>query len=261
MEKEKKIIIIALVALIMALAIGIGYMLLNNVEYQTLALSNGTTIDAPKADDASWKEQGYGIRMYTSASKKTALTSFNSAENPNLAGAVGLAMARDALMNGSASVEKYKNYDLRENTVNGTHYYMVYISNNQTHDNVFIASENMDILKHMVDSLKFGNPKEVVNATAASQPTVSNNANTTNNSNKYSEEDMMRAAEFGYLTGYSDGYDNSYYYYDDSGDYDYSDDSYDYSSDSGYSSSSSSSDYYDDYDDSDYSESSSDEEY
>ncbi|MBR6993814.1 MAG: hypothetical protein IKH85_07050 [Methanobrevibacter sp.] len=261
MEKEKKIIIIALVALIMALAIGIGYMLLNNVEYQTLALSNGTTIDAPKADDASWKEQGYGIRMYTSASKKTALTSFNSAENPNLAGAMGLAMARDALMNGSASVEKYKNYDLRENTVNGTHYYMVYISNNQTHDNVLIASENMDILKHMVDSLKFGNPKEVVNATAASQPTVSNNANTTNNSNKYSEEDMMRAAEFGYLTGYSDGYDNSYYYYDDYSDYDYSDDSSDYSSDSGYSSSSSSSDYYDDYDDSDYSESSSDEEY
>ena len=218
-------------------------MLLNNVEYQTLALSNGTTIDAPKADDASWKEQGYGIRMYTSASKKTALTSFNSAENPNLAGAVGLAMARDALMNGSASVEKYKNYDLRENTVNGTHYYMVYISNNQTHDNVFIASENMDILKHMVDSLKFGNPKEVVNATAASQPTVSNNANTTNNSNKYSEEDMMRAAEFGYLTGYYDGYDNSYYYYDDSGDYDYSDDSSDYSD---YSSSSDSGSY-DDY--------------
>lgn len=246
MEKEKKIIIMALVALIMALSVGIGYMLLNNVEYQTLALSNGTTIDAPKADDASWKEQGYGIRMYTSASKKTALTSFNSAENPNLAGAVGLAMARDALMNGSASVEKYKNYDLRENTVNGTHYYMVYISNNQTHDNVFIASENMDILKHMVDSLKFGNPKEVVNATAASQPTVSNNANTTNNSNKYSEEDMMRAAEFGYLTGYYDGYDNSYYYYDDSGDYDYSDDSSDYSD---YSSSSSSSDSgsYDDY--------------
>ena len=226
MEKEKKIIIIALVALIMALSVGIGYMLLNNVEYQTLALSNGTTIDAPKADDASWKEQGYGIRMYTSASKKTALTSFNSAENPNLAGAVGLAMARDALMNGSASVEKYKNYDLRENTVNGTHYYMVYISNNQTHDNVFIASENMDILKHMVDSLKFGNPKEVVNATAASQPTVSNNANTTNNSNKY-----------------SDGYDNSYYYYDDSGDYDYSDDSSDYSD---YSSSSDSGSY-DDY--------------
>ena len=240
MEKEKKIIIIALVALIMALSVGIGYMLLNNVEYQTLALSNGTTIDAPKADDASWKEQGYGIRMYTSASKKTALTSFNSAENPNLAGAVGLAMARDALMNGSASVEKYKNYDLRENTVNGTHYYMVYISNNQTHDNVFIASENMDILKHMVDSLKFGNPKEVVNATAASQPTVSNNANTTNNSNKYSEEDMMRAAEFGYLTGYSDGYDNSYYY-DDSSDYD----DYDYSD---YGSSSSYDDEgYDDY--------------
>ena len=119
---------------------------------------------------------------------------------------------------------------------------MVYISNNQTHDNVFIASENMDILKHMVDSLKFGNPKEVVNATAASQPTVSNNANTTNNSNKYSEEDMMRAAEFGYLTGYYDGYDNSYYYYDDSGDYDYSDDSSDYSD---YSSSDSGS--YDDY--------------
>ena len=240
MEKNQKIIIIALVAVIIALGAGIGYALLNNVEYQTLALSNGTTIDAPKTDDAVWKEQGNGIRMYTSASKKTALTSFNSAENPNLVGAMGLAMARDAMMNGSVSSEAYKGYDIRENTINGTHYYMVYISNNQTHDNVFIGSGNLDILKHMIDSLKFGNPKEVVNATAASEPAVSNNANTTNDNNKYSEEDMMRAAELGYFTGYSDGYDDSYYYYDDYSSYDDYDSSYSSSSDS---SSSSSDDY------------------
>lgn len=230
MERERKFIIIALVAVILALLAGIGYMLFNNVEYQTLALSNGTTIEAPKTDDASWTEQGYGIRLYASESKKTALTSFNSAENPNLAGAMGLAMARDAMMNGSSSSETYKGYDIRENTVNGTHYYMVYISNNQTHDNIFIGSADLDILKHMIDSIKFGKPNEVVNATATSQPEVSSNANTTNDDNKFSEEDMRMAAELGYYTGYSDGYDDSYYDYSDYDDYDYSDSSYSSSS-------------------------------
>ncbi len=244
MEKERKYIIIALVVVIAALLAGIGYMMLNNVEYQTLALSNGTTIDAPKTNDASWTQQANGIRMYASSSKKTALTSFNSAENPNLIGAMGFAMARDAMMNGSASAEAYKGYDIRENTINGTHYYMVFISNNQTHDNIFIGSENLDILKHMIDSIKFGKPNEVLNATSTSQPEVVSNANTTNDPNKFTEEDMRMAAELGYYTGYSDGYDDSYYYYDYSDYDDYSD-----YSDSSYSSSSSSSESSSSYDD------------
>ena len=53
MEMDRKYIIIALVAVILALVAGIGYMLFFNVEYQTIALSNGTTIEVPKADDSN----------------------------------------------------------------------------------------------------------------------------------------------------------------------------------------------------------------
>ena len=238
MEKERKILIIALAAVIVALAAGIGYMLLNSsVEYQTINLSNGTTVEVPKTDDAKWTVDGYGIRTYSAPSKNTVLTSYNSEENPNLAGAMGFAVARDVLLNGSASVERYNGYEIQENNINGTDIYMVYISNNQTHDNILMGSKDLDVLKHMIDSLVFGDPNAVKNATATSEPVSSAPAkNTTDDKNKYSEEDLMDAAQYGYYTGYSDGYDDSYSYYDD-----YSYDDYDYD-DSSYSSSSYSSD-------------------
>lgn len=228
MERNKQYIL-ALVVVIVALAAGVGYMLFIHVDYETLALSGGTTIEAPKADDVEWMEDESGLKMYTSASRKTFLTSFNTAEYQDLAGALAFVAVRDALFNGTNSVETYGGYDIHETLINGTHFYIVYISNNQTHDNLFIGSQDLNILKHMIDSIRFGDPNVVKNATTASVPKKvvnKNNTNTTakHDKNKYSEDDLMDAARQGYYEGYSDGYDDSYYdyydYYDDSGYYD-----------------------------------------
>lgn len=223
MENNQKYIIIALAVVILALAAGIGYMLMNHgVEYQTISLSNGTTMEVPKADDANFTVNEYGIKMYTATSKKTSVMSFNSEENFNLVGAAGFALARDAFINGSSSVETYNGYDVRENTVNGTHYFVVYISNNQTHDNIFMGCCDLDILKHMIDSISFGQPaKAVKNATSESEPVVVNNNASTNDKNKYSQDDLARATQEGYYNGYVDGLDDSYLddYYDDYEDY------------------------------------------
>ena len=230
MEKNN-IIIIALIATIAVLGVCIGYAMMNpHVEYETVHISNGTTIDVPKANDASWVSDPNGIRTYTCESKHTIMMTFNSQEDMNLVGAGAFAMVRDALINGSKDVETYKNYQIKENTVNGTHYYITYISDNTTHDNIVIGSENLDILKHMLDSLILGPPGEgVANATVeqtqSSNPTPVNKS--TDNKNKYSEDDLMLAAQQGYYYGYSDGYDDSYYYdhydvdssYDDYEDY------------------------------------------
>lgn len=220
MEKNN-IIIIALIATIAVLGVCIGYALMNpQVEYETINISNGTTIAVPKTNDASWVSNPNGIRTYSCQSKHTVMMTFNSQEDLNLVGAAAFAMARDALINGSTDVEKYKNYQIKENTVNGTHYYITYISNNETHDNIVIGSENLDILKHMLDSLTLGPPGEgVLNATAeqtqSSNPTPVNKSTNNDDKKKYSEDDLMRAAEEGYYTGYSDGYVDSSYYYDD----------------------------------------------
>lgn len=228
MEKNK-IIIIALIAVVAVLAVCVGYALMNpHVEYEKINISNGTTIDVPKANDASWISDPSGIRTYTSQSKHTIMMTFNSQEDLNLAGAVAFAGIRDALLNGATDVEVYKTYQIKENTINGTHYYIAYISSNETHDNIVIGSEKLDILKHMLDSLVLGPPGEgVLNATVeqtqTSNPTPVNKTND-NNKNKYSEEDLMLAAQEGYYTGYSDGYDD-YAYYNDYDDYSY-DDSY-----------------------------------
>ena len=245
MEKNK-LIIIALIATIAILAISVGYALLfPSVEYEKINLSNGTTIDAPKADDASWTKDVNGIRTYACASKHTSMTSFNSQEDFSLVGAGGFALARDMLINGSKDVETYNNYQIKENTVNGTHYYIVYISNNATHDNIIIGSDSLDIIKHMIDSLVLGAPGEAANATLeqTGSPTPTNTSSV--DKTKYSEDDLILAAQYGYFTGYYDGYDDSSYYnsynsYSDYNDYGYND----------YSESSSSS--YDDYDYSNY---------
>ena len=170
---RNKIIIIVLLAIIVVLAAGIGYSLLNpTLEYQNVDLSNGTTIDVPKTDDSSFDEDSSGIKTYTCKSKHTTMISLNSQENSNLSEAVAFAGVREALINNAKDVELYKTYQIKENTINDTHYYITYISNNTTHDNIVIASENLDILKHMVNSLILGQPDdEQENTTQTETPT------------------------------------------------------------------------------------------
>lgn len=228
MEKDR-IIIIALIAVLAMILVGIGYTLFNpTLEYQTLHLSNATTIEAPKTDDATWNQDPNGIRTFTCESKHTVLMSFNSQEDLNLVGAGAFAIARDVLLNGAKDVETYGEYQIKENTVNSTHYYIVYVSSNETHDNIVIGSDSLDILKHMLDSLLLGPPGDgPLNATheetSVSVPST-NSANTTHNTNnnRYSEDDLMRASREGYYTGYSDALDDSYSY-DSYDDYDYYD--------------------------------------
>ena len=251
MERDKQYIVIALIAIILALVAGIGYMIFFNhtVEYQTIALSNGTTVEVPKVNDSTWTVNPLGIRAYTAPSEKTIVTSFNDAEAANPTGAKAFSMVKDKLFNGSKSVEKYKKRNIKQNSINGTNYYMVYISNNKTQDNVIMCSEDMDTLKHMIDTLVFGNPAAADTAEMVAPTVVSND-----DENTYSEDDLMMAIQggfyYGYLYGYADSYnDYGNNYYDDYGYYDsyddYDDYDYDYGNGNGYDSSY---DYsYDDY--------------
>ncbi|AMD16690.1 hypothetical protein TL18_00730 [Methanobrevibacter sp. YE315] len=234
---NEKYIIIGLIAVIAVLAVGISYFLFfQSVEYQTIQISSGSTMEAPKADDVVWQEDENGIRTYACPSKKVSVISYNSADNLTLVGAAAFAMAREALLTGAHDVETYKGYQIKENTLNGTHYYLVNISSNETHDNIIIGCGDMDILKHMLDSLTLGAPKEGVSATpvgssSASAPVKKNvTKNPNDDKNMYSQDDLLNAYYFGYSDGYWES-TNDYYSYDNgySGyDYDYGGGSDDY---------------------------------
>lgn len=232
MENEKYIII-GLIAAIAVLAIGIGYFFLaNSVEYQTIQISSGSTIDVPKADDVKWEIDQNGIRTYSCPSKRVSIISFNSAENLTLVGAGAFAMAREALMADAKNVEVYNSYQIKQNSVNGTPFYLVNISSNVTHDNIVIGCGDLNILKHMLDTLTLGAPKEV-NATLTSSGSSSApdpvKKNTTNTSaGRFTEADMMDAYSLGYSDAIWDSYDfsSSDSYYDSGSDHGIDDYSY-----------------------------------
>lgn len=234
METNKQYIVIALIVLIIALGSVLGYMMFFHVDYERVNVSSGTTIEVPKYDDVSWSDEE-GIKLYSCPSKGVVMQSVNSQENLSIGGAIAYAAIRDAIVENATSVELYKGYDIRQRTINGTDFYVVSISNNESHDNILILSKNLDILKHMIDSIKFGKPTLQANLTSEAPSVNVPSSTPKNNSNKYSEDDLMNAAQYGYNIGYSDGYDDSYYYYDDY----YYDDGYDSGSyDSGSSSAS-----------------------
>ena len=191
MLEKKQIIIIILIAVIIALAGLVAFTLLNQTQYQTIQISNGTTIDVPKTDDATWSDLGYGIKSYSCESKHFVLTSYNSQENPNLVGGLGFALARDMLLNGSTDVENYHGYQIKENTVNDTHFYIVFVGNDTSHDNIIIGSADLGMLKHVLDTIHFGKPGEAVQANLGITPT----SNPTNNTNKNNKTASNNAAD------------------------------------------------------------------
>lgn len=238
MLEKKQIIIIVLIIAIIIIAGLIAYTMLNQTQYQTIQISNGTTIEVPKTDDATWSDIGYGIKSYSCPSKHFVLTSFNSGENTNIIGAGGFAIARDALLEGAIDVENYKGYQIKENTVNDTHFYIVSAGNDTTHDNIIIGSEDLGMLKHALDTLHFGaSPEKAAEANIAVTPSKPVNK-TINNEAEYGGYSMQEyyykmgladGHEQAYWNGYSDGYyDSEPYDYDggpsisgDSNSYDY----------------------------------------
>ena len=189
---EKKHVIIIILAIIILLAGSVAFMTLNQTKYQTINISNATTIEAPVADDVSWTVDENGIKTYACPSKHTSLMSFNSEENTGIVGAAAYAQARDSMLEGASDVENYNGYAIKENTINNVKYYIVSTANNSTHDNIVICSESLDILHHMLDSLKYGNGNASSTNSTAPVKADSNSTNGTSSSNSASNNGEVK---------------------------------------------------------------------
>ena len=210
MEKNH-IIIIILVILIVIAAAGIGFTLFSNknIEYKTINLSNGTTIEVPVSDDATFTKDDVGLRTYISKSLKTVLTSFNSEEDWDLAGGIAFAGLRDSLIGQANTVETFNEYTIKETEVNDTHYYVAVVRNDNSHDNIIILSSDLDILRHVLGSIHFGTPASKNNNTTeqnvvTSTPTSTENTQTKNNTE--GEYGGFTKEEAIYREGLADGH-------------------------------------------------------
>ena len=166
---DKKYIIIALVAILAVLAIGIAFSMFgqSNTEYEKINLSKSASLEVPKVSDVNSTKDENGVKTWTFKSKETAISAFNSKEESSLAGAAEFAVVRDSLLNGSTDAQVYKGYEIKENTINGVHYYIVSTGNDTTHDNIILSSTNLEILQHMLDTLTFKKSAAADNSTQA----------------------------------------------------------------------------------------------
>lgn len=169
-------ILIPLIIIAIALVVGIGIALTSQSEvtYETLNISGSAMMEVPSTDDVTWTVNENGIKTYQCPSKKVFMNAYNSAEDLSMEGSDGFSLMHNTLFDGAEDVESYHGYNIKENHINGTDYYIVSIGNETTHDNIIVGSEDLDILKHMVDSLVFTAPVETEDYDDAVEDTSSN---------------------------------------------------------------------------------------
>ena len=191
---DKKYIIIALIAIIAVLAIGIAFSMLSqsNVEYEKIDLSKSASLEVPKVTDANSTRDANGVKTWTFPSRETAISAFNSQEESSLAGAVEFAAVRDTMLNGSSDEQVYKGYEIKENTINGVHYYIVSTVNDTTHDNIILSSTSLEILQHMLDTLTFKKSATADNSTVADNSTDTGSASQSDNSKSTASQQSGR---------------------------------------------------------------------
>ncbi len=234
----KKLIIIALIAVIVVLGGLIAYTVFtqNQVEYQTIAISNATTMEVPVSENSTFFNDSLGIKYYQDEKSGAQVISWNGQEQASTDGAqkIGTQFEKQKANTTQTFEDGVPVY---ENKKLGC--FIIEVKNATTNDNIIIVAKDKDVALHMLKSIKFG-VSNITNAAQVQPYTGSSGGES------HSGDDNNTVVVF-------------YPWYIDNTDYD----SYDYSSDSGYSDSGSyddsSYDYddesdYDDYDDSDYSE-------
>ena len=149
---QKQLIIVLLGVVIAILCCGIAYLLLSApVEYSTINLADGgTTIEIPKG--MAIKSNNNGIQVYEN--DNTIVITFNSADRSD-----DEILAFDNIKNSIFGSGSSGDVTVNDPSVAGCSLSgacsAVYISNNDTHDNIIVISKNKDIATHIINSVKW----------------------------------------------------------------------------------------------------------
>ncbi len=182
-EGNGKIIIIALIAVIVVLGGLITYTILtqNQVEYQTIAISNATTMEVPVSKNSTFFNDTLGIKYYQDDKNGVQVISWNGQEQASTKGAANIASQFEKQKAGTTqSIED--GVPIYENKKLG--YFIIEIKNSTTNDNIIIVAKDKNMALHMLKSIKFGvsnitNVAQVEPYTESSENHPSTNDNNT----------------------------------------------------------------------------------
>lgn len=203
---NKKILIIILSIIFVAMAIGVTYIVFFNEHYENVQISNSASISMPvgKGIKSEWIN---GTDVYHTHNEKASIMCYNSQNNNHGLGTVlGTAMGFTAL---KAQYCNNVENQIVETTINGTTYYSIATGNDSTHDNIIISSKDKDTTMKIYKSIKYSavngtNNNTTINNTAGhvnnntTNQQTNNNQQTndnqqTNNNNGQSAADKARA--------------------------------------------------------------------
>lgn len=161
---NRKLIIIVLIAVIVVLGGLITYSLFtqNQVQYQTIAISNATTMEVPVSKNSTFFNDTLGIKYYQDDKSGVQVISWNGQEQASAKGAVNIASQFEKQKAGTTQsiedgVPVYENKKL--------HCFIIEVKNATTNDNIIIVAKDKNVALHMLKSIKFG----VSNITNAAQ--------------------------------------------------------------------------------------------
>lgn len=154
MRIKNVLIILIIIAVVVCGAIAAYTFMNSDVQYTDLKVSGSCILSVPESDDAVNSTDNYGIFFYSDREHNLNITSYNSEEDKSLSGAVQMASIRDnQLLGGKPITENGTTVYLNEKT--GV--YSIFIGNNETHDNILISCSDLDMLMHVVKTVKYSN--------------------------------------------------------------------------------------------------------
>ncbi|OWT33771.1 hypothetical protein BGI41_00610 [Methanobrevibacter sp. 87.7] len=153
---DKKIIYILVVIIIILISI-IGVYFFSNLEidYKEFHLNSTCSIDVPISNNIANKTIGQNITVLNDTKYDLTIIYYNNYSDilsSNLKDSIQLAAMKDSYKVNSEQMT------LVNETVwfnKNTGYYMTFLSNNATYDNMIIITKNKNILEHMINSIKY----------------------------------------------------------------------------------------------------------
>ncbi|MEE0935400.1 MAG: hypothetical protein U0L42_06985 [Methanobrevibacter sp.] len=165
---NKKIIIIAIIILI--IAAGILFVVLTTVNYERIEITpNGTSIEVP-ANETKYNGKIESAKLWNW--NNGVLITYNSYEDQSIikVSEMGFNAANKIIKNGEKqNIDGYECYVINAEDLIEIHifdiikvnykgkFYCIPLSNETTHDNIIICSNNKDIAVHMAKSVKYEN--------------------------------------------------------------------------------------------------------
>lgn len=165
---NKKIIIIAIIILI--IAAGILFVVLTTVNYERIEITpNGTSIEVP-ANETKYNGKIESAKLWNW--NNGVLITYNSYEDQSIikVSEMGFNAANKIIKNGEKeNIDGFECYVINAEDLIEIHifdiikvnykgkFYCIPLSNETTHDNIIICSNNKDIAVHMAKSVKYKN--------------------------------------------------------------------------------------------------------